>query len=165
MKKKITMRLDPNSISKAINELKDYREEFKKRVRLFMERLTEAGAMTAKLELVDLGAIATAELLNSIEHEVMYTDGGNKGVIFSNCKWACFVEFGTGVMGEGSPHPSLPWAYDINNHGEAGWTYFDENEGRFRWTKGMPSRPFMFNTARELERIAPEIAKGVFQSR
>ena len=47
MKKKITMRLDPNSISKAINELKDYREEFKKRVRLFMERLTEAGALPA----------------------------------------------------------------------------------------------------------------------
>ena len=43
-----------------------------------------------------------------------------------------------------------------------GWWYYDEKQGRKRWTKGMPSRPFMYETARDLERKVVEIAREVF---
>jgi hypothetical protein len=47
----------------------------------------------------------------------------------------------------------------MNNHGDKGWLYYDERKGIYRWTKGFRSRPFMYNTARELERKCIEIAK------
>ena len=87
---------------------------------------------------------------------------GNKGIIFTDCAHACYVEFGTGVVGSANPHPTLPWEYDVNGHGENGWYYYDTDSGKVRFTKGLPSRPFMYETSRELEKKAIEIAKEVF---
>ena len=87
--------------------------------------------------------------------------------IYTDCDWAAFVEFGTGVVGKSNPHPDTGlanWKYDTNNHGEAGWWYF--NDGEWHWTKGMPSRPFMYETAQELRdmSVIMNIAKDVFGS-
>jgi len=72
-----------------------------------------------------------------------------------------FYEYGTGVRGQGSPHPKDPWDYDIHNHGEAGWNYvvtkgyhmdvadyvFNGKNGEIlAHTKGMPSKPFIYDT-------------------
>ena len=50
----------------------------------------------------------------------------------------------------------------ICDHIEKGWFYF--KNGKWHWTKGMPSRPFMYNTAsalRNTETIT-RIARRVF---
>jgi len=154
--------LNTKDIDRAIREVREFKRELTGKLRLFMQRLTEDGTAIAKYQVISLGAYDTGDLAESLEGEVMYTDGGNKGIIFTSSPYAAFVEFGTGVMGQGSPHPEKPWAYDVNEHGEAGWVYYDEREERFRWTKGMPSRPFMYNTAIELESRARQIAKEVF---
>jgi len=75
-----------------------------------------------------------------------------------------YVEFGTGVRGLENQHPAVGngdvnWAYNTKGHGEQGWWYevsegnyknpitWRDKEGTLRaWTKGMPSRPFMYNT-------------------
>jgi len=50
------------------------------------------------------------------------------------------VEYGTGIVGLSSDGSMLAvqddWEYDINNHGESGWYYFDKGGVR-HWTKGM----------------------------
>lgn len=80
-------------------------------------------------------------------------DGG------SASNYAIFVEFGTGVVGEGSSHPKASeygWVYDVNGHGESGWWYptdaDDPNptkklgkEGWIAFTRGQASRPFMYD--------------------
>ena len=48
----------------------------------------------------------------------------------------------------------------VNNHGEKGWFYF--RDGEWHWTKGMPSRPFMYETSIELAEKIVEVAKEVF---
>lgn len=75
-----------------------------------------------------------------------------------------YVEFGTGIVGSENQHPALEsgeakWGYDIKGHGESGWwypakegnwrnpyTFRGENGNLLAWTKGMPSRPFMYDT-------------------
>lgn len=60
--------------------------------------------------------------------------------------YAMFVEYGTGIIGRDESHPKPDgWAYDVNEHGEAGWIY-PKDDGTFGWTRGMPSRPFMYMT-------------------
>ena len=87
--------------------------------------------------------------------------------IYTACPWAKFVEFGTGIVGSENSHPDtsiVGWKYDTNNHGEKGWHYF--KDGAWHWTQGMPSRPFMYNTASELRSMntIADIAREVFGS-
>lgn len=159
-KKVIRTTLDTKELNRAIKELQAYKKDFIAKTKLFMSRLVEAGVEIARNEVIELGAFDSGQLANSFNGTVMYSDGKDKGIIITNCPWAAFVELGTGVVGADNPHPTMPWAYDVNNHGEAGWVYF--NNGEFHWTKGMPSKPFMYNTALELQRRIPEIARKVW---
>ena len=74
-------------------------------------------------------------------------------------------EFGVddSITGLHNPHPNASvsgWKYDVNEHGESGWFYY--RDGEWHWTKGMPSRPFMYETDLELILEISKIAKEVF---
>ena len=148
------------NIDDAIRQFEEYEKKVQQNIKDFLQKLLEDGVAIAKATIMELDAIESVELYNSMNH-TLYKEG-NKGIIFTDCEHACFVEFGTGVRGATSSHPTHPWAYDTNGHGEDGWYYFDEQQGRVRYTQGMPSRPFMYSTAKELERRAVEIAREVF---
>ena len=161
MAKKITIQLSEESIKAAIKELNKYKKELSKKATILVQKLVDAGVEIAKQEVNVLGAFDSGELLNSLDG-LMYTDGAH-GIIFTDCGHAAYEEFGTGIKGAASPHPTMPWQYDVNAHGEEGWVYYDEKQGRFRWTKGMPSRPYMYLTANQLEERVAEIARDVFK--
>jgi len=159
--KKIIFGLSTKEINRAIRDLKRYKRELNKKVSLLIETLTDYGVDVAKAQIRELGAWYTGELESSITGYFSPTLGA--GVIKAGSPYAVFVEFGTGIVGQTSPHPDpKDWQYDINKHGEEGWIYFNERDGRWHWTKGVESRPFMYNTARELERECMRIAKEVF---
>lgn len=148
------------NIDDAIRQIEEYEKKVQQNIKDFLSKLLESGVEIAKTKIMELGAIDSGELQNSLKY-TLYKEG-NKGIIFSDCKHACFVEFGTGIRGSADPHPTLPWAYDTEGHGEDGWYYYDTEEDRIRFTKGMPSRPFMYETGKDLERKAVEIAREVF---
>lgn len=155
---KITVSL--GNIDDAIRQIEEYEKKVQEKIKEFLTRLLEDGANIAKAKIIELKAVESSELQDSFQY-TLYKEG-TKGIIFTDCSHACFVEFGTGVRGSASPHPTMPWAYDSNGHGEDGWYYYDTKQGRVRFTQGMPSRPFMYETARELEQKAVEIAREVF---
>ena len=161
--KKITIQLSEESIKAAIKELDKYKKELSKKATILVQKLVDAGVEIAKQEVLTLGAFDSGELHDSLDG-LMYTDGAH-GIIFTNCGHCAFVEFGTGVVGLHNQHPfmNLVTGFDVNKHGEKGWVYYDEKQGRFRWTKGMPSRPYMYLTARQLEERVGEIAREVFK--
>lgn len=156
---KIRMKLNPESIENALKEVnKRIKSDGKSR---FVEGLMDKGVEFAKAQVRELGAYYTGELEASITG--YYSPILGTAVIKVNSPYAKFVEFGTGVVGKGSPHPFPEgWKYDINEHGEAGWWYFNDRDDKWHWTKGMASRPFMYNTYMELQRLAGNRAKVVF---
>ncbi len=158
--KTIKVKLSPKSIEKAITELQMYKEEVERRVKTLLEILTERGAEIARAKIIDFDAVDKGNLLGSVESFVL----GNVGYIRVNAEYGMFVEFGTGIVGEGSPHPlsgDYNWQYDINNHGEAGW-HFPADDGSWPITKGQKSRPFMYETEQQLREEMPYFIKGVF---
>ena len=162
MNKRIVIKLSEDSISKAIREVEKYKGELKNKVHLLIERLTDYGVEVAKAQVRELGAFYTGELEESITG--YYSPSTQVGIIKTDVPYAVYVEFGTGVVGAGSPHPApAGWRYDVNNHGEAGWWYFNERDQKWHWTKGIESRPFMYNTLQILERESARIAKEVFK--
>ena len=158
----IRFSLNPKDIDRAIKEVEKFKQDFQRKCNLLVQALTEYGLEVAKVQVVQLDAWYTGELLSSIEGYFSPTYG--VGIIKAGAYYAAYVEFGTGVVGSSSPHPDPQgWQYDVNAHGDEGWVYYDDYSGEFRWTKGFKSRPFMYNTARELEKECKRIALEVFK--
>ena len=160
-KKVIKFSLDEKEINRAIREVAKFRKVFLEKCNRLIEALTDEGVEIAKLKVAELDAVYTGELMNSIDG--YYSPTYNVGIIKAGAYYAAYVEFGTGVVGSQSPHPNPNgWQYDVNAHGDEGWVYYDDESGKFRWTKGFKSRPFMYNTARQLEKECKRISQEVF---
>ena len=163
--------LDPKSIDKAIKELNKYKKEVENKTVALAQRLTDLGANLVRVKIVEMGAYATGELLSGVEG--YFSPTLNAGFIRVTSDHVAFVEFGTGVVGQQHPHKNgeylslASWGYATGSKifttkdGRIGWIY-PTDDGGFRFTEGMQSRPFMYETALELERQYAKVAKEVF---
>ena len=120
--------------------------------------LTMEGAEIAKMQVASLEAVYTGELEQSIQG--LFMPDERCGFVIADAPYAIYVEYGTGIVGAGDPHPEADgnWNYDVKGHGQEGWFYRNDKDGKVHWTKGFISRPFMYNTLRWLEEAAPERA-------
>ncbi len=169
--KKIYVTLDPNSVAKAITEIREYQKEVESKTRLLVQRLTDHGADIARVKIVSMGAFYSGELLSGVDG--YYSPTLNAGFVKVTSDHVAFVEFGTGVVGQNSPHKNgeylarASWGYATGSkifttkNGKVGWIY-PTDDGGFRFTEGMRARPFMYETALELQNKFPQIAKEVF---
>lgn len=164
MSRKISFGLSPKEIKVAQKKIRDYQKEITQKCEELVHRLADEGVILAKVKITQYPAYGTGELLNSIMDEPgAVLTNGSQWIIYTGCEHAAFVEFGTGITGLENPHPDTGlgnWKYDTNSHGESGWMY--NKDGEWHWTKGLPSRPFMFETGRDLRNLVPGIAKEVF---
>lgn len=174
MGKKIELNLfSDKSIQNAIKALRDYENSLTYKCQLLAEKLAEKGVEVARVQIANLDAIFTSELIQSIHSEyVGSVKGGGIWAVVAGTDHAAFVEFGTGIVGQQSPYngklpEGVTWQYASGKtirqlaDGRYGWFYPDD-EGNWYFTEGMPSRPFMYNTAMELRSIVTETAREVF---
>ena len=158
----ISFGLNTKDINRALRDIEKYKQELIRKCNELIQQLTEYGAEFAKFEVLRLGAFDTGELADNIHG--FFDPESRVGFVRADCWYAIYVEYGTGVVGANNPHPDATgWIYDINHHGDNGWVYFNEREGKIMRTKGQPSSPFMYNTFRELQQKAREIASTVFR--
>ena len=167
----MTIKVDPydkESIKRAIKAVKQYKKDLEQKTAQLVRAMVQEGLINAR----DIVPIDTGVARSSITGYVDESTG--TGIIRAG-GYCSFIEFGTGPVGMTSPHPSpeymeiMGWAYDVGatiftrRDGERGW-YYPTKDGGWAWTSGMPSRPFMFETAeylaQEYKRIAREIFSG-----
>ncbi len=163
--------MSKQSINMAIRRLKEYQKEVETKTIALAQRLTDLGVETAKIKIVELGAVDNGDLLSSVGG--YFSPLLNAGFIMVTSDHAAFVEFGTGAVGNTNPHSNAEylakasWKYMVGEKifttkdGKVGWIY-PTDDGGYRFTEGMPSRPFMYETALELDRQFIQIAKEVF---
>jgi hypothetical protein len=161
---KLTIALSGKSISDAIKQLNAYKRDLSRKIQSLLDAMISFGEDYA---INEVGHVDTGETLETIRG---YRNG-NKGVIVAGGS-AVFLEFGTGIRYNGpagsSPHPmGSELGMTIGEYGKGqganpgGWWYYDAS-GAIKHTYGIPATLFMWKTARELERIAPELAREVF---
>ena len=173
-KHKITLNpLSQNSIQNAIKALQSYQDSLTYKCQLLAEKLAEKGVEIARVEISDLDAVFTSELLQSVHSEYKGSvKGGGVWAVVTDSEHATFVEFGTGIIGKANPYKgTLPegvdWQYASGKtirqlaDGRYGW-FYQGKDGNWYFTEGMPSRPFMYNTANELKSIIVSTAREVF---
>ena len=158
---KIKLKLSTNSINQALKEVKAYQKKVEKAADDLVRRLTEQGVSLAQLNASYMEIYDTGELLRGIESQYK----GKIGFVVSTATHSIFCEFGTGIVGAQNPHPEVAiagWRYDVNEHGQLGWWYIGR-DGKSHWTKGMPSRPYMYETAKMLRSMVVPLAKEVMR--
>lgn len=170
--KTIEFDLSSRSIDAAVRELQTFQQQLKAGIDDLCNELLEDGVFHAKVQIQSLDAVDTGALMASIGHGA-FDPQTRTGIIYAGSYYALFVEFGTGIIGQDNRHPtvvdgtvddfavmgsngSIYTKYDTHNHGDDGWVYRKVGENKFRWTKGMPARPFMYNTYLTLKGIAED---------
>lgn len=166
--------LSVKGIEQLKKELLNYKNvELRQKVNTLVRLLAEKGVLIAQANITSYDAIFTGELLSSISAK---NGGGTNGTaifyIVADSKHAVFVEFGTGQIGSEAPYPyplppGVDWEYN------SGKTIFEISPGQYGWfypkgdkwyfTQGMPSRPFMYETAMELQELILKTAREVFK--
>lgn len=164
--------MSKRSIDAAIKQLEQYTNSVEYKAKLLAEKLSERGVEIARVQIAELDAIFRSELISSLHNAYEGSfKGGAVYAVIAGSDHAFFVEFGTGVVGKQSPYKGkLPdgvtWEYATGKtihqlaDGRIGW--FFPLDGEWYFTEGMPSRPFMYNTANELRKIVKEVAQEVF---
>lgn len=173
-KKPLKADLSVSSIRQLQKDLIRYQEYLANKAAQLAKRLSELGVDIAQVQIANLDAIFTGELIESIHSE--YKDSTKYGAIFAvvaDSSHAVFVEFGTGQRGEDKPYPyplpeGVSWDYNVGKTirqnattGRYYW-FYPGQDGKWHYTEGMPSRPFLHNTSMELLREIPKIAKEIF---
>ena len=114
--KKITVNvLDPKSVEKAIKQLNAYKKEVETKTTELAQRLTTLGAEIARIKIVEMGAYYSGELLSGVGS--YFSPSLNAGFVMVTSDHAAFVEFGTGVQGDGPTYP------DAEILAKASWEY------------------------------------------
>ena len=174
MRTEITINLnEKGSLGKGLRKLHAYKRRVQNKTSLLVQKLTDYGVEIARIKIVNMGAYYSGELLSGVDG--YYSPSLNAGFVLVTSDHAAFVEFGTGVVGQNNPHKNgeylskAAWQYATGpkifttQDGRVGWIY-PTDDGGFRFTEGMPSRPFMYETALELQSKCEQMAKEVFST-
>lgn len=163
-----------SSIKQLERELKQYRDSLKHKAEILAKTLAEKGVDIARVQVADLKAIFTGELISSIHTEYKgLTKAGAIFAIVADSEHAVFVEFGTGQKGKDTPYPhplpeGVEWEYGdgetVRKNPVTGayYWFYPGQDGKYHYTEGMPSRPFMYNTSMELYAMIAQTAKEIF---
>ncbi len=145
-------------ISKAIGKLSQT-SNVVKATKEFMQTLIDDGVEYAR----DIVPVDTGDLRDGISGEVVASGTKITGKVIARSDHAAYVEYGTGVVGEGTyPADTNGYEYNVPSMWKdvtGGWYYGED----YRiYTHGHVANPFMFRTANEMRRRSVEIAKDVF---
>lgn len=146
-----------NAMSRLIEATTD-KDVLQEKTETLITKLVEEGKETAK----NLCPKDTGNLANSIQSNVETKGSKVIGKVYTNeTEYAAFVEFGTGVVGQGTyPGDTQGWEYNVPTK------YKDETGGWWygsTYTHGNKAKPFMYNTARFMKDRAESLAKEVLK--
>lgn len=173
---KTEIKIDLNkkgSLENGIKELETYKKRIQEKTSLLVQKLTDYGAEIVRIKIINMGAYYSGELLSGVSG--YYSPTLNAGFVKVTSDHVAFVEFGTGVVGQNNPHKNgeylskAAWSYAsgakifTTKDGRVGWIY-PTDDGGFRFTEGMESRPFMYETSLELHRDLERITREVFST-
>ena len=97
-----------------------------------------------------LAPVDTGQLAGSIHMQVKDTGKELQGRVYTNVEHAPYVEFGTGITGNGT-YPYEVEGLSLEYRNKA-WCYFDEDKGEWIYTKGQEAQPYMYPAMKENEK-------------
>lgn len=155
----IDIKLSEEGLNKAIREVESKRDGLVSLVEAYMSALLGEGVLYAKSE----APVDTSALQMSIGSEMLTEGSQVKGAVYASSGHAAFVEFGTGIVGEGTyPGDTAGYQYNLPSpfkDESGGWTWRGKY-GRI-YTHGYSANPFMYRTTQHLINVAEPMAEVI----
>ena len=157
--------LSVSSVAAAIKQVNAYGSSLEAKCDELCRKLAEIG-VTASAQAVRFD---TGNLAASIQME---RNGECAYLVYTDEDYAAFVEFGTGVVGQGTYPGNLPAGYGYDERRTPAahdpddptkWFYYDA-EGRVRSTRGQTADGFMLAGSEVMRQMIAPIAKEVFMT-
>ena len=103
------------------------------------------------------------KLAGSIRMQVKDTGKAIEGRVYTNVEYAPYVEFGTGIKGNGT----YPYKVEGLNleYRDKGWAYFDEDKGEWIYTKGQVAQPYMYPALKDNEKTIKRMFKNAVKTK
>lgn len=106
----------------------------------------------------ELAPVDSGNLAGSIHMQVKDTGKEMQGRVYTNLEYAAYVEFGTGITGNGT------YPYEVEGlsleYRDKGWAYFDEDKGEWIYTKGQEAQPYMYPALHTHKKTIEKILKN-----
>lgn len=107
--------------------------------------------------------VDTGALKGSIYSKVEQDGESTIGTVYTNMKYAAYVEFGTGPVGQAN-HADISPEVEVS-YTQKPWVYQDDKK-KFHYTKGQPAQPFMYPALKTMEKhvvagLAADLQAGI----
>ena len=163
MSKKIRTSLSSRDLSRAIKELKAYRDSIEAKEQQLLDELANIGVREASIR------FTTAMYDGTNDVSVTLEPIANGYRIVAAGQAVCFIEFGAGVyhnQGEPYPNPRPAGVVGIGEYGEGrgkrqAWGFRDDS-GELVITHGNPAAMPMWYASEEMRNSILTIARRVF---
>lgn len=100
----------------------------------------------------------TGTLAGSIHMEQKKTVTGREGRVYTNLEYAPYVEFGTGIKGDGTyPHKVKGLNLEYR---DTPWVYWDDKQEKFIYTTGQKAQPYMYPALKQNEKAIIKLFKN-----
>lgn len=106
----------------------------------------------------ELAPVDSGNLAGSIHMQVKDTGKEMQGRVYTNLEYAAYVEFGTGITGNGT-YPYKVEGLSLE-YRDKGWAYFDEDKGEWIYTKGQEAQPYMYPALSTHKKAIEKILKN-----
>ena len=166
-KRTIKVELSVEGIDHALKELDKFERHLLDACDKLIDQLSDLGVETARMYLYVETDGWTQHLEDSI-HKEPVDKRYHVGRVRTDCPYAAFVEFGTGIRGAigaavtEDTFPRYGYKPDGMGHGFEGWWYFNPNDGKVHWTQGEPPKPFMYTAYMRVRSEAGKVAETTF---
>lgn len=156
---KITFGIDGSGIDKAIKQVEDYKRDIERKADEVCKRLAERGVEVAQL------SFSSAVYDGNNDVGVTMEKKGNAWyAVVATGQATLFIEFGSGIIGEGHPQPLgyKPGSWSDGSQGKGHWKNPPWYYAHGKQSSGNPPSKSMYETRKlldevELARIAREV--------
>ena len=115
----------------------------------------------------ELAPVDSGNLAGSIHMQVKNDGDDVQGRVYTNLEYAAYVEFGTGITGNGT------YPYQVKGlsleYRDKGWAYFDEDAGEWIYTKGQEAQPYMYpalsNHKKTIEKMMKDAVSKILKEK
>jgi len=162
---RIPIGLSVDSVAAAIKQVNAYGNSLEAKCDELARRLVELGVEVAKITVRK----DTGDLESGIRFEKV---GNGEYLVVSEGDYAIFVEFGTGVIGQGTYPGELPAGYGYDERRTPAahdpidptkW-YYRDRYGAIRSTRGQTANAYMAASAEQMRQAVLKTAKEVFKT-
>ena len=120
-----------------------------------LEKKIKEATVLVQGQATSLAPVDEGNLKESIHMDYKKTKTLMQGRVYTNTEYAPYVEFGTGVKGNGT-YPHKIKGLNLT-YADKGWCYWDEKENKYIYTKGQVAQPFMYKSMKRSKKQIKDI--------